>query len=314
MGSGRFGNKILNILNLSLKAYSEQSMVLIPSIIPSDMSSVLDFYNNDKQLIYDKNKILLDTRIKKSIEFGFKLGHSYYFRKNNFQFPIKRSIAENLIQTYKLQQYNTNDNDLYIHIRSTDIHIQNSSNIYSQPPISFYLKIIDDFGYKNIRLVSDNNNNFIVREMKNIFGSNCTVIDEPDTRKAFDILRNCKNLCVSTSSFCTMAAFLTPYGINKNIYAYSYITNIYHHWFLSNLFGDDHIYNNTIPNFTFHIYNIKKYKYMDHCNLHSNKYTDLSDKNWWKNGNINFQHNWSFTNYTKNMLINHSINNIEQIC
>ena len=78
---------------------------------------------------------------------------------------IKPEIRINIIKTEilnNLPKVKTNPNDLYIHIRSGDIFESPKKNTYSQPPLCFYRKILQNFKFRKVFIISENKNNPII--------------------------------------------------------------------------------------------------------------------------------------------------------
>jgi hypothetical protein len=92
--------------------------------------------------------------------------------------------------------------DLYIHIRSGDIFTNPSvSSVYAQPPLCFYKKILKDFKFRKIYIISQNNANIVIDKLLNeynniIFKSNNLEVD-------ISYLMFGYNLVASVSSFFT---------------------------------------------------------------------------------------------------------------
>ena len=64
-----------------------------------------------------------------------------------------------------IPKYKANPNDLFIYIRSGDIFIKGINRLYSQPPLCFYKKIIDNNKYEKIYIISKNRNNPVINKL-----------------------------------------------------------------------------------------------------------------------------------------------------
>ena len=110
-----------------------------------------------------------------------------------------------------LPKVETDPSDLYIHIRSGDIFTNPSvSHFYAQPPLCFYQKILNDFEFKKIYIISQNNANVVIDKLLNeyknvIFNTNNLEID-------ISYLMFGYNLVASVSSF-----FTSIIKFNKNV-------------------------------------------------------------------------------------------------
>ncbi len=129
---------------------------------------------------------------------------------------IKQKIRLNIIEKEikrNLPKVNTNIDDLYIHIRCGNIFSNEINPSYAQPPFCFYQKILKQFKFKNIYLISGNNNNPVIKKLlqkfpKIIFKNNSLELD-------FAYLSNAYNLVGSVSSF-----LITSIKFNKNLRKY----------------------------------------------------------------------------------------------
>jgi len=108
---------------------------------------------------------------------------------------------------------NTDRNDLYIHIRSGDIFKRRPNTVYAQPPLCFYQKILNNFFFKNIYIVSENRKNPIINLLTKEFPEIIFIDNYIETDAA--ILSNAYNIVGSMSSFLT-----TLVMINDNIKNY----------------------------------------------------------------------------------------------
>jgi hypothetical protein len=120
-----------------------------------------------------------------------------------------------------LPNVQTNQNDLYIHIRGGDIFLDTKvGDSYSQPPYCFYNATINSNKYVNIYLFSiDDANpvlNKLVRRHKNI------IYNKTEVRYVIAYLANAYNIVGSISSFITEIIKLNDKL--KNFYEY----DIYH--------------------------------------------------------------------------------------
>ena len=62
----------------------------------------------------------------------------------------------------------THPNDLYIYIRGGDIFHQsppNSASNYFQPPLCFYSKILNEFKFRNIFIISKDSLNLVISSL-----------------------------------------------------------------------------------------------------------------------------------------------------
>ena len=100
---------------------------------------------------------------KTLIEFSDNFLYYLGFIKPEFRINILKNEILNNIPKVK-----TNINDLYIYIRSGDI-FNNPNKFYSQPPLCFYVKIINNNKFNNIYIIAEDKNNRIIDELINKF-------------------------------------------------------------------------------------------------------------------------------------------------
>ena len=124
-------------------------------------------------------------------------------RINLFKDEVKRNLP----------MINTDRNDLYIHIRSGDIFKRRPNTVYAQPPLCFYQKILNNFFFKNIYIVSENKKNPLIELLTKEFPEIIFIDNYIETDAA--ILSNAYNIVGSMSSFLT-----TLVMINDNLKNY----------------------------------------------------------------------------------------------
>jgi hypothetical protein len=95
-----------------------------------------------------------------------------------------------------------NDETLVIHMRSGDVFGDDLSEIpkgYIQPPLSYYLEIINKFGIKDIVIVTDNLRNPCIKQLKELMPDlkiqTSNLLDDMST------IMSARNLIVGQSSF-----------------------------------------------------------------------------------------------------------------
>ena len=120
---------------------------------------------------------------------------------------FKREILSNL------PYVKIHPESLYIHIRGGDIFkTYNPHPTYAQPPLCFYKKIINNFKFKNIYIISIDRKNIIVNallnEYKNIIHYNNDLLID------ISILSHAYNIVLSVSSFAISSIKLNDNLIN----------------------------------------------------------------------------------------------------
>jgi hypothetical protein len=187
-------------------------------------------------LTYPQNKIIpnqiFDFRSAKNSQCNLKVTSLFFYHDECFQYPLiydqeRREIAIKYILPLLKKKYNriTNDNQnwdientLVINIRSGDIFrddynsedaIKSGIKNYVQPPLAFYKKIIGQFFYKNIIIVTQpDKRNPVIQELlkqydKIIIKEHISPLDD------FMMLLDAKHLVTCHSSFSWFAALIS---------------------------------------------------------------------------------------------------------
>ena len=193
-----------------------------------------------------KNIIIRITKFQKSSYHNYVYGCFYFPFKNN-HVAINYSY-HHLFKTEVLKSIpniSLNKNDLYLHIRSGDILRSRRHISYFQPPINYYIDIINFKKWNKIHLISEDNKSFILQQLIHKA--------EQYTKQSFmsdlTLLINCYNLGISRSTFCIASSFLSrnlnflftfnfpsnhlPSHYNCQPDA-SYIKTILNHWIANN--------------------------------------------------------------------------------
>ena len=129
---------------------------------------------------------------------------------------IKQKLRFNIIKNEikrNLPKVNIKPKDLYIHIRCGNIFQNEFNPSYSQPPLCFYQKILKNFKFENIYIISGSNNSPVIPKLLEqypniIFKNNSLELD-------FAYLSNAYNLVGSVSSF-----LITAIKFNDNLKKY----------------------------------------------------------------------------------------------
>ena len=162
-GHGKIGNALImlnNLINICEKIRCKNI------IAPGGLQSIIKkpiFYKEYNITIYPNNyakKINVDILLTKREAFFF----GYQKKPHHQRLKIIRDEVLN-----NIPKYITNINDLYIHIRSGDIFINRINHMYSQPPLCFYQKIINDNNYKDIYILSNGHENPVVDELIKLY-------------------------------------------------------------------------------------------------------------------------------------------------
>jgi hypothetical protein len=189
-----------------------------------------------------KNKIIIPLN-NMTIEVGDYNNSYYYFDDSQSLFfsifEFKPEIRINYLREEiisNLPKINISKNDLYIHIRSGDIFTK--VNIYySQPPLCFYQKILSNFLFKKVFLISLDNNNPVIEKLINqfsniIYNKNSISYDISQLMNAFNIVGSISSFLYLIIQLNNHLEFLWDYNIYKTsekIYLYHYDLYKYPH-------------------------------------------------------------------------------------
>ena len=142
----------------------------------------------------------------------------YFYRFNNIVpehrfFVFKEEFLNNV------PKYESNENDLYIHVRSGDIFQSFLHPRYGQPPLCFYEYIINNFQFRKIFIVSEDKSNPVINALLKKY-INISYLNNSFVEDVSYII-NAYNLVFSTSSFCLCLARLSK-NIKK-IFSYDLV-------------------------------------------------------------------------------------------
>lgn len=158
-GYGHIGNALImlnNLINIC------ENIMCKNIICPGGLNKFIKkpiFYKEYNITIFPNPyylKIPLDIIISKKEAFWF-----HYKNKPNY---MRLKIIRNEVLN-NIPKYIANQNDLYINIRSGDIFLNKINHMYSQPPLCFYQKIINENNYRNIYLLSNGHENPVIDKL-----------------------------------------------------------------------------------------------------------------------------------------------------
>lgn len=194
---GRLGNNILQLINAFYIYIMEKDKNKILTCNLENIKILIDI----KQLEQDINKPQIE-KIKKLI-----YGTFFY---DNIDYNIQRDISEKYLIKYLNPNYkNLKKNyGLLIHIRSGDIFNNYTENmkVYTQPPLEYYKKVIEDFLKNNpkqkIKIITERDQgtskskNPVISELQKIYP-----IETNDLIEDIKLILSYKNICISTGTF-----------------------------------------------------------------------------------------------------------------
>ena len=155
-----------------------------------------------------------ENKTKIDIKLGF--GSIFYFKYRKKFNPIRLSIIKEEVLN-NIPHYVARPNDLYINIRSgRDVFLSGNAILYSQPPLCFYQKIINENKYKNIFIVANGHENPVVDQLLKIYPNitymHGSIVDD------IKVIINAYNFIMSISTFPMTLIWLN--NNLKNLYIY----------------------------------------------------------------------------------------------
>ena len=152
-GYGNIGNALMmlnNLLNICINIKCKN--IIAPGCLHTIIKRPI-FNKEFKITVYPntfKHKPRLDIILGKSTTFWF--GYRKKPHETRFKF-IRDEVIRNI------PKYISNESDLYINIRSGDIFRNRINHMYSQPPLCFYQKIINENKFSKIFILSNGHEN-----------------------------------------------------------------------------------------------------------------------------------------------------------
>ena len=181
--------------------------------------------------ITDKNLLILNQR------FFFYYNFKYFKNVNRLEF-LKNQLLNNLPKVI------THPDDLYIYIRGGDIFkkYKNSIKRYPQPPLCFYMKILNEFKFRKAIIISEDKLNPIISILLNKYSyltyrKNNLKLDISFLSNSYNIAAGKSSFLVTIIKFNKKIKFLWEYDYYKlserylhlhySVYKFSYHYTIY---------------------------------------------------------------------------------------
>jgi hypothetical protein len=215
--NGRLGNQIIRNLAVSLLAEKHNLHV---NYYNKDLIHKLGIELFSGTYSYKKSQTLTDDNYftiynMDKIDYNLNPNFNYFQTKDitiflyNYLHKIQSSIIEK--NPFK-ERYNKN-NDLFIHIRLTDVERFN-------PGIRYYMKAIQSIMFDNLYISTDDTKNIIIIELLKLYPS--TKLIKYDEITTFQFSSTCKHIILSHGSFSAVIGYLSFFS---NIYYPEYESN-----------------------------------------------------------------------------------------
>lgn len=141
----------------------------------------------------------------------------------------------NIVQKYirplfTFKEHTLNDDDLVIHLRSGDIFSLRPHYAYIQPPLSFYIEIIENSKWNKIYVITEKDDSPIYKKLRELYPNIITFLEKPENRHGgngwgfkqdLEYLVGAVNYVPCQSSLCPLIIQLSK--TIKNVYMPSYM-------------------------------------------------------------------------------------------
>jgi len=249
---GRLGNKILQLLNILCESLAQKQQIKLDGlnyIIPIyPLINLKNIEKMSRELFPESKNDIVDTFFPKNVH----LANKRTVDLNLFFKVAQQFIIPNINIPLKI----CDDRICYIHIRNGDIFNNNPHKAYVQPPLNYYIKIINEnndkfdkfiivtqiskekcfnFNYNNV--FKSNKNNPCINELLKY--SNKISLIQGNLYEHYALLMSAKSLILSKSSFSDTAVFM-----NKNL------KNLYY-WNWNSYFADKTVIPDNINIFSY---------------------------------------------------------------
>lgn len=176
----------------------------------------------------------------------YEIDYSSYIFKFPFFYslhscPVNANFEDfGLFKNFLNSRYsnlNLNKDDLYIHIRSGDVFIKHPNPSLGQPPLNYYLDIINSRKWNKVHVIAENDNNPCIKEL----AKRGYLFSKGSLHNDMSVLVNAVNLVVGPGSFGQAIVLLSKKL--KTYYAYGYYMNFTHSsWDTVHLCRPDDLY------------------------------------------------------------------------
>ena len=224
---GRIGNQIIRNIAVSLIAEKNDLFVNYSSYNLISQLGIDLFIGKNRFLqtisLTDENYLSIlqhQNQNQNKLNYNLNPNNSFFQTKEIIQMIYdyihldknKTKIMEN--NPFK-DRYNSN-NDLFIHVRLTDVAKYN-------PGLNYYLHAISKIQFDNLYISSDNPNHSTVQAIKKS-SSNSKILNYDEIR-TFQFSSTCKHIILSHGTFSSIIGYLSFFS---DIYYPKYGKNIWH--------------------------------------------------------------------------------------
>lgn len=210
--NGRLGNQIIRNLSVSLLAekhnlkvdYSNKELIEKLGI---ELFSGTNSYNTTIELSDDNYFTIYDSN---NVKYNLNPNNNYFQTKKItnmlYKYLHSPNIKSKIMDNNEFKERYKNNNDLFVHIRLTDVEKFN-------PGIEYYIKAIKNINFDKLYISTDDPNNNIIIKLKELYPLlELIIMDEITT---FKFASTCKDITLSHGSFSAIIGYLSFFS---NIY------------------------------------------------------------------------------------------------
>jgi hypothetical protein len=217
--NGRLGNQIIRNLAVSLLAEKHNLKVdyynkHLINKLGIELFSGSNLYNHIQYLTDDNYFTIYNSD---ELNYNLNPNNNYFQTKEIttflYNYLHKDEIKSKFIDNNPFKERYTKNNDLFIHIRLTDV-------AHFNPGIKYYINAIKNVVFDNLYISTDDKNNSIITELLKLYPSSTLInYDEITT---FQFASTCKHIVLSHGSFSAIIGYLSFFS---NIYYPEYELN-----------------------------------------------------------------------------------------
>lgn len=204
--NGRLGNQIIRNLAVSLLAEKHNLKV---NYCNNDIIQQLGIKLFSGNNIYDHNEPLNDDNYfsiyhTENLNYNLNPNNNYFQTKeiSNFLYNHLYNVKSNIIEKNPFKNRYKNNNDLFIHVRLSDV-------AHFNPGIDYYLDTIKKIEYDTIFISTDDPNHNIIKILLQHPNTRLIKYDEIHT---FQFASTCKHILLSHGSFSAIIGYLSFYS------------------------------------------------------------------------------------------------------
>jgi hypothetical protein len=205
-GGGRLGNQIIRNLAISLLAekhnlkvdYYNKDLINKLGIElfsgGNSYNSIEDLTDDNYFRFYNSNKLNCNLNASQHFFQTKEITNSLY------NYLHKDKIKSNIIGNNKFKERYKKNNDLFIHIRLTDVAHYN-------PGITYYINAIKNINFDNLYISTDDKNDNMVIKLLELYPSSQLI--EFDEITTFQFASTCKHIILSHGTFSAVIGYLS---------------------------------------------------------------------------------------------------------